>query len=409
MDLNQRARKMFWRRGALIGAAAVFIIAFFLVCIVAFIMDWRYSIGEPPAADAVTVYHEESGADDFVNDYRNQRGLAIQSPIVNRTLLLADVPKVAEQFGIKDVYFADVARIEEIRAQEIEIYSLPEKMLADNRAGDVLSKILVFATQAGALPKDGAKEAVLSENAAEAYGISPDNWSGATVTVDGVSYTVVGVSREKDLRWMGDGSEKRACVFLSYEDGSDRGAYRYSADTYDEFCERQKEYYKTGSVATREIDTVLFAGTGVAEEMTDYLAQYFPASQMMSEAFYTIVQRASTREEIIYMLLMLLFPAGLSEAIMDAILTSSERMCFRRLHDCESDERSGIMRRFRRQYPWFWLICAVIGAAMLAFTAMRGLKLHSIIVLGIYVVGVTAYGAIIFLTGGWSRNRKKAD
>ncbi|MBO4626491.1 MAG: hypothetical protein J5645_00750 [Lachnospiraceae bacterium] len=409
MEAKSRARKLFWRRGALVGAAAVFVIAFFLVCIVAFIMDWRYSIGEKPAEDAVTVYHDASGVDDFVSDYRNQRSLTILSPLTNRQMMLADVPKIAEQFGIKDVYLADMARIEEIRAQEIEVYSLPEKMLADNRAGDGLSKILIFATQAGALPKDGAREAVLSENAAKLYNIDPEKWSGATVTIDDVTYTVVGVSREKDLHWMGDGSEKRACVFLSYENGSDRGAYRYSADTYDDFCERQKEYYKKSSTPTREVDTVLFEGTGVAEEMTDYLAQYFPASQMTSEAFYTIVQRASTREEILYMLLMLLFPAGLSEAIMDAILTSSERMKFRTLHDCESDERVEIMRCFRRQYPWFWLICAGLGAAMLAFTAMRGLKLHSIIVLGVYVVAVTAYGAIIFLTGGWGRKRKKAD
>ena len=403
MNPKKIARKLFWRRGAIIAALAAFAAVMLFTGLVSLLLDIRYNVGDPAAEDAVVLFQAEQSTDEWIGEYRNQRRLEIAAGRTNAKVTFEDVPKLAEQFGIKEVYLADVAKIKEIRTQSeaggtVEVYSMPEKFLAGNRAGDDLGDTLNYAVKSGALPKNGAREAVLSEQAAVAYGIDPDNWEGSTITVDGTVYSVVGVSSEVKILGLKLGSARKA--FLSYEEGSDRGVYRYSADTYEAFCERQKAYYAGTETPEREIDTVVFTGTGAAEEMTDYLVQQYPGTKVYSGILYETVDRAAARGLILYMILMLLLPAAMTGAFVNGILSPSEKKCYRTLADYKAEEKEAIRKSFRMNYIGLWLLCALIGAAVIALFARFGLRTRTIVILAVYVLVVTGFGIFVFLSDG---------
>lgn len=412
MNCKQFARKMFWRRAAVYVSFVIFAFFTTVAAAASLGLDAQYVVGDPAAKDAVVLYRSSSSAKDMGSQYLNQRKLEVEPGRTDVTITFEDVPKLAEQFGAKEVYIADVARIKEIRTGSradgsVEVYSMPEKFIEGNRAGDDLEDILNYTAKAGALPKDGAREAVLSETAATAYGIDPEHWEGSTITVNGAAYKVVGVSRKVNFLRVELGTDKIA--FLSYEEGSDLGIYRYSADTYEAFCERQKAYYAGTATPDREIDTAVFTGTGRAEEFTDLITQKYPGTQVYSEALYDLVQPAATRQQVLYTVFMLFLPALLTAAFINAILTSSEKKCFKKLVDRTGEERMEIRRCFRRSYIGFWSICAVIGAGVICVAAGFGMRTHTILLLVLYVLAVTGLGIFEFMTDGrFSKAPKRA-
>ncbi len=394
---------MFWKRGAIVGSAVVFTLVTLFAGVMLYLLDLRYNVGEPAAADTVVLYNVAESGDDWQSEYRSIQKLETAPGRSESAVTFEDVPQLAEKFSAKEVYLTDAAKVGEIMSAaekdgSVEVYSIPEAFLAGNRAGDDWKDTLNYAVKSGTLPKDGAREAVLSEKAAVAYGIDPDNWEGATITVDGTEYKVVGISRPVKLLWLTLGSERKA--FLSYEEGSSRGVYRYSADTYQEFCERQKAYYKGTETPDREVDTAVFTGTGEAQEFTDYIMQQYPGTTVCSESFYEVAQRSASREQTMYSVIMLFLPAAITEAFISAILTSSDKKCIRLVPSHDAEERESFRLTFRGQYRWFWLLCAVIGAAIVFLYYKLGLRLRGTVIFGFYVLAATGIGAFICLTDG---------
>ena len=403
MEFKSLARKLFWKRGAIVGAAVVFAFTTLFAGVMMYLLDMRYNVGEPAVADTVVLYNVAESSEDWQSEYRSIQKLEIGMGRQDFAIKFEDVPALAGKFSVKDVYLTDAAKVGEIMSAaekdgSVEVYSIPEAFLAGNRAGDDWKDTLNYAVKSGTLPKDGAREAVLSENAAVAYGIDPDNWSGATITVDGTEYKVVGISREVHILWLTLGSDRKA--FLSYEEGSNRGVYRYSADTYEEFCERQKAYYAGTETPDREVDTAVFTGTGEAQEFTDYVMQQYPKTTVCSEVFYDVANRSASRELTLYAVLMLLLPAAITEAFVSGILTASDKKCLRKMPSHDAEERMEFRRLFRGHYRWFWLICAVIGALVVLLFATLGLRLRATIIFGLYVLATCGIGTFIFLTDG---------
>ena len=410
MNHESTARKLFWRRSAIPVVIGVFVLLLFLSCVFAMVMDWVYTIGKPAVSDTLLVYEGELGSKSFLRDYRNQRRVTVTAANENRTVTLADIPEIVTRYSVKETYIADLQRLSEIPGEAsatngVRVYAFPTQLYESVYGGAAMQDLLTEAKLADVIPKDGAKEAVMSEAAAKRFGIDPKNFTGAKITVDGTEYTVIGVWSSDDPRWVKFYDTPK--VFLSYDPAENRGVYRYSADTYEEFCSRQTAYLAVAGTSSQGIDTAMFTGTGEALEMTDEMSAAYPGAWIYSTAFYNVVTRAAVREQVIYTLLVLLLPAALSETIIDAVLAASEKKAFRTLQDRKTEDKESIKKLFKKQYVILWVLLAAIGAGMIVGGATLGFSLQSIILLSLYVIVTIGWAAFVYARGGVFTSRRK--
>lgn len=368
---RQKPRALFWKRPAIWIVLVIFAVEFFAVCFLASFEEIIHTIELPIEEGAVIVSASEE-APDLVQQYIDIQKIEVGSDRSIRAVMLNDVPGIAETAECEAVYAADLSRVRDIldasNAQgTYAVLSFPRKMMI-NDIGDELRRLLgpLYRSEA---PADGAKEAVISEKVAKELGVTEDSLGSAKITLNGAEYTIVGIGEggQGILGKENPDLSDRGTILISYEEGNDLGTCRYDPATWDAFSERAKAYAAsydsvTLSVEARECDTILFTCDGDATALTDYLVTNFPKSAVYSKPLFHVVQRANTMMQVMMTLLLLLVPVGLLEALCDAILLHSEKKVLASLIYSGGEQRSEMIRSFRRQYWYFWICCLGAGA-----------------------------------------------
>ncbi len=368
---RKEARALFWKRPAIWIVLVIFAVEFFAVCFLASFEEIIHTI-ELPIEEGTVIVSASDEAPDLVQQYIDIQEIEVSSDRSARAMMLKDIPAIAATEECEAVYAADLSRVSEIINASNEqgtyaVLSFPRKMMI-NDIGDELRRLLGTLYR-GEAPADGAKEAVISEKVAKELGLTENNLEGATITLNGTEYRIVAIGGDGKGLLGNDFPDRsdRGTILISYEEGSDLGTCRYDPATWDAFVERAKAYAasyesETLSVEARECDTLLFTCDGDATALTDYLVSNFPKSAVFSKPLFRVVQRANTMMQVMMTLLLLLLPAGLLEALCDAILLGSEKKALASLIYSDGDQRTVKIRTFRRQYWPYWVLCLAAGA-----------------------------------------------
>jgi len=363
---------------------------------VAVLLAWfvrlLYSLDRNPQKDTVIVYSTAKQKQE--NSYRKFRGLKVEADREDCDVLLSDIPGLAEQESVQEIYLVDGRRIEAIAEESrktgaFAVYSFPEKLMAADCVGTEFGKLRGEVTEGG-IPRDGAGEAVITASLAEKLGVDPVAPDGATILVDGKAYTVIGVGPEE--------SESEPAAYISYEEGRNLGAYRYAPETWEEYLSGHNE--AAYGADEEQYDTILFHITGSGEELTDYLAQQYPACRIDSAFFVEELDRAVGAERLLYTVLVCLLPFAVLEAVTDALLSAGERKTMRRRTFGGADERQAFRKEFRRNIIPFCGLMLIVGIGVILWGAAGGLGTSLIITLIVMLLIATGLSMFMFFRGG---------
>lgn len=330
------------------------------------------AINQEKEPDTICIYDygakNEGPFGEFNEAYFRAAHLDEKSSKVGNTFYLQDVPALAEQPGVKDVYALDIAisqrvaaytshsangKIKRFNPKEIQFAAIPEMVL--NNYGDNTGDMFLFVLNQGVMPADGKREVALSERMVrKLYGYKDAaKLLGKKVTLPGGNYRLVGINRY-DFAW------------VSYSEDEDNGWYHYTEDSFPAFL--SKEERDSLSVGWRDDDSPLFdtvvltTETGRERGVLDYLMQNYSKTYYYSPVFDELVV-AQTNDDLAVGLL----PANIgASAFLAVILTivmgTASREDLRRLRDLASYYLCP--QRLQRQYLASSFLLSVIIVAL---------------------------------------------
>ncbi|MBQ6661693.1 MAG: ABC transporter permease [Lachnospiraceae bacterium] len=382
MELTAVARRKFWKRTAIYVMLAVTGVIFYLAILGAAIEEIFHPVGWPAEAGCVSIAWAP-------NEEEEAAGGSLKRD-VNTRILYSEVPELVTESETKTVYFADIAECRMIQAKSKAdgtdpVYSFPEKLVGNKTFGTKLGKILGDVRWAKA-PKDGAKEAVISETVAQREGIGDADLGTAVITVNGTEYTVVGIGKRDKasleiLSRFITLDETDGAILISYEEGSNLGTYRYAAETYEEFVRAQD---------ADEVDTLLFADPVSEQAVTDYLVERYPDCEVQSESAYAANRRQALWDQVLAAFGLILLPIAIYSIILFTVLRGSERKCFPiDIPDLDNDGRYAYRAAFLAQYIPYGVCFAVAGGIGIGVGILQGINPFCAVVPGILLAGMT--------------------
>lgn len=409
MSVKERARSAFWKTPSKYILLAVTALVMVMGGVFGLVVSMIFRVGYEPAVDAVSAYYSE-GITDPVSEYLKRSGREAETTVKNRKLPIEDLPALAAEFGAKDLYVVDQARCGEIHEEAKEkgtyaAFSFPEKLLENNGFGTKTTNLLRNVLY-GTVPRDGAHEAVITMQLAEKLGVDRDHLDGVTVEIDGVAYEVVGIGARGafDQYMKNDDGDT---VLLSYTEGDNRGTYRYNADSFAEFCERQKEYYRSLDGVEMSFDTAVFVSPSSVSELTGAIAARYPGSAVYSKDYYDTLKTGRDMDGALYLFLSLLLPLSILEGILNSVLFASEKKVYTRNQFASVQEREEFRAEYHRQYYLFWALCLVVGvlSATVVLSLVGWNTLSAVILIGELVI---VLGLAVFFTERHYRAGRRA-
>ena len=398
MSVKERARSAFWKTPSKYILLAVTALVMVMGGVFSLVVSMIFRVGYEPAVDAVSAYYSE-GITDPVSEYLKRSGREAETTVKNRKLPIEDLPALAAEFGAKDLYILDQARCGEIREEAKKkgtyaAFSFPEKVLENNGFGTKTTNRLRNVLY------------VITMQLAEKLGVDRDHLDGVTVEIDGVVYEVVGIGARGafDQYMKNDDGDT---VLLSYTEGDNRGTYRYDADSFAAFCERQKEYYRSLDGVEMSFDTAVFVSPTSVSELTGAIAARYPGSAVYSKDYYDTLKTGRDMDSALYLFLSLLLPLSILEGILNSVLFASEKKVYTRNQFASVQEREEFRAEYHRQYYIFWALCFVVGvlsaAVMLSLVGWN--TLSAVILIGELVI---VLGLAVFFTERHYRAGRRA-
>ena len=409
MSVKERARSAFWKTPSKYILLAVTAFVMVMGGVFSLVVSMIFRVGYEPAVDAVSAYYSE-GITDPVSEYLKRSGREAETTMKNRKLPIEDLPALAAEFGAKDLYILDQARCGEIREEAKKkgtyaAFSFPEKVLENNGFGTKTTNLLRNVLY-GTVPRDGAREAVITMQLAEKLGVDRDRLDGVTVEIDGVTYAVVGIGARGafDQYMKNDDGDT---VLLSYTEGDNRGTYHYDADSFAAFCERQKEYYRSLDGVEMSFDTAVFVSPTSVSELTGAIATRYPGSAVYSKDYYDTLKTGRDMDGVLYLFLSLLLPLSILEGILNSVLFASEKKVYSRNQFASAQEREEFRAEYHRQYYLFWALCLVVGvlSATVVLSLVGWNTLSAVILIGELVI---VLGLAVFFTERHYRAGRRA-
>ncbi|MDO4317621.1 MAG: ATP-binding cassette domain-containing protein [Lachnospiraceae bacterium] len=281
---KQAVRGLVLTRSAFLYAALALVYVLILGWTFSELYSYFFSKESLMDPDIIVVYCADDEYGALNQTYVEWKHLSIDENKYETMMPLASLSRLSSSDLIKEIYIRDVSyydcylRLESDElVEQALIFSIPEIIQKDERLINQMSADEFTYLKSGRLPKDNAKEIVVSaELLARNYGMSnedAENAIGETISLLGTDYEIVGIGL--------------CSVYLvSYEKGCNYGIYYFDQRDFEEFYGKQKKAFEKTLYENTMLESLLIVTRENCEErlLRELITEY-PASNYISRDF----------------------------------------------------------------------------------------------------------------------------
>lgn len=375
---------------------SIFIIMFYLFISLygnVFAYHNLFSIDESLGVkDVIVSYKVDKQYDELNTTYAKGAKLDISGDRHFKMIFLNDIVDIAHMKDVTKIILPDEEYIERISEQLYEAYredKLPEDLnimaiphdLLSNFHGQITLPSDINVLRMGRLAHDNAKEIVISyELLKEHYGINKENPLGESISLNGESYTIVGIGINQ------------LCL-ISYEDGKNYGYFAYEEDTIKEHLARIKRYKEEEDYVMTDglFNTIIYTKKNSELSVLNRLLMKYPAENYISHEFERVYREYINRRGFLIILSLNLLFSLISCAFFINVLRRAvqikmpQALSFDNYY-CESGRTS---RLFHRVSFWQYLVCFMLVFSISLFKyryISKYLALNIVVFLGMHLL-----------------------
>lgn len=335
-----------------------------------------------PSKDNILLYIMDETYDELNRKYAEGRGLEVDEINYDKVFCLSQLRKMSENEKIKEIYIRDDSLFydyyveDNVDNENNSIFSIPEVIYEDETFLNWMAVSEFACLVEGRLPKDNAKEVVVSENLLLEYDIGIDDAIGCKIDIKGESYEIVGIGIED--------------VFLvSYEKNNNLGIYYFDEGTFDSFYNHIKEYYNSTIYKEYSFESLLIVTEyGCEKEVLEELICEYPATNFYSHDFAYVLNREFNKVFYLLLLVVVLICSILYGASLSMMLGGHIKKYSNKIYDFTNYYVNNNIRNMYIKKYIFFIVVNLIISFMLAMLLVFIKDLENISILAIYFYAI---------------------
>lgn len=402
------ASKKLFRSKINVIYAILLLAALAVVCNLVWSIEGKiYSEETLPPKNYIDLYNMDMTYAELNTRYAKARDLDISTSDYEKLFSMAMLPELIATGYVKDVYIKDMAyqnRYEFYDEEDREeltspcICAVPEAIYADETfVNHMIPDEFVYIKE-GRLPKDGAKEVVVSEKTLDKHGISKEEAIGATLNVEGEQYTIVGIGITN-------------VYLISYTKEESHGIYCYDEGTFPQFLEQMKaECAETIFQYTLYDAMILVVEDGKEQKVLNGLLCEFPATNYYSFEFAAALKRTLNRMFYVALLIVTIVSSLLYGGSLNTALWSNVRGKHNKVEDYVNYYVNREIRRryYQRYLTFLFVLYGCEAAILLGFVLRRRPEAVTVVAMIFFAVIVQIPGIIMAIKQKkelWEKNQ----